>query len=79
MRETATKPPVGVPKARLKTADDLRRYVARLINEARRGEVDPMLAGRLGYLCNILLGIIRDSDLETRLAALESAMEEQAR
>lgn len=56
---------------RLKTIDDVRRYLADLINRTERGEVDPALAGRLGYLSNILTGCIKDGDLERRIAELE--------
>lgn len=56
---------------RLKTIDDVRRYLADLINRTEQGQIQPALAGRLGYLANILTGCIRDSDLERRIAELE--------
>ena len=56
---------------RLKTIDDVRRYLANLILRTEGGQVDPALAGRLGYLANILTGCIKDSDLERRIAELE--------
>ncbi len=59
---------------RLKTIADVRRYLASLINRLEGGEVEPELAGRLGYLCNILKGCIEVCDLETRLAALEKTV-----
>jgi hypothetical protein len=59
-------------KRRLKTIDDVRRYLADLIHRLDDGaELDAQLAGRLGYLSNILLGAIKDGDLEKRIAALE--------
>ncbi len=61
-----------VPVARLKTIADARRYLARLVNETRAGKVDPQLAGKLGYLVNILIGCIKDTDIEERLAKLEA-------
>jgi len=41
------------------------------LNETRSGEVEPGLAGKLGFLLNILRGVMSDSDLEARLAKLE--------
>jgi hypothetical protein len=61
----------GTMAIRLKTLDDVRRYLANLINRVERGEVDPAISGRLGYLCNILSGAIKDGDLERRIAELE--------
>lgn len=58
-------------KKRLKTLADVRRYLAALVNDTRNGLIDPSLAGRLGYLLNILKGVISDSDLEARIEALE--------
>jgi len=56
---------------------DLRRYVASLINRVEAGDVDATLAGRLGYLANILKGIISDSDLEQRLEKLEEEVNKE--
>lgn len=66
---------VGVPaKARLKTCDDVRRFLAATINRVNRGELDHQIGGRLAYMANILVATIRDSDLEARLARLEKEM-----
>jgi hypothetical protein len=59
---------------RLKTVSDVRRYLASLITrlEEQEGEnMTAVLAGRLAYVSNILLGAIRDSDLEARISELE--------
>ncbi|MDY6905585.1 MAG: hypothetical protein SWH61_12975 [Thermodesulfobacteriota bacterium] len=65
-------------KRRLKTMEDLRRYIANLINRVESGEVPPELSGRLGYLCNILSRILIQSDIEKRLEALETEMKKEA-
>ncbi len=67
---------------RLKTLIDLRRYVGSIINrleENNGGDLTPELGGRLGYLSNILAGIIKDSDLEARLRAVEEKLKTQGR
>lgn len=63
---------------RLKTITDVRRYLGTLINrlEEKTGEnLDPVTAGRLAYISSILLGAIKDADLERRVAELEKIME----
>ena len=67
------------PKRRLKSLCDVRRYLADLINSARAGEVDPCLASKLGFLLNILRGVIVDSDLESRVKRLEEELENESR
>lgn len=59
------------PRKRLKTMSDVRVYLANLINATRNAEVEASLAGRLGFLLNILRSVISDSDLEQRISALE--------
>ena len=58
-------------RRRLKTLEDVRRYLANLINRTEAGEVDARLAGRLGFLANSLAHIIEQTDIEKRLEALE--------
>ena len=58
-------------KRRLKTMEDVRRYIANVINRTESGEVDGTLAGKLGYLSNILIKIIEGSQLEKRVDLLE--------
>ena len=60
---------------RLKTAFDCRRYLANLVNRTDSGEVDPAVAGRIGFLINILLKSIAASSLEDRVKKLELKME----
>lgn len=64
-------------KKRLKTIDDVRRYLADLIHRVEAtadGKIDGTLAGRLAYISNILLGAIKDSDIERRIVELEKQM-----
>ena len=58
-------------KRRLKTGTDIRRYLAYLIHRTEDGAVDPGVAGKLGYLCNLLLKAIEVGEFEERLARLE--------
>lgn len=70
-------PPPIPCKRRLNTAQDVRTFLADLVNRANRGEVDTATAKCIGYLLQILNGVISTSDLEQRLAALEDAKEQR--
>ena len=43
---------------RLKTAEDVRRYLANLILKTERKEIEPELASKLGYLILYLILLI---------------------
>ena len=60
-----------MPRRRLKTMSDLRRYMAGLINRTEDGKVDPAVLTKLSYSISILSRIIADSDIEERLKQLE--------
>ena len=64
-----------MPKRRLKTTTDLRRYLARITLLVEKGEIDSNLGGKLGYLCSILHRLIEGSDLEERITVLEKKAE----
>lgn len=57
---------------RLQNTQDVSTFLALLIRQTYRGTIDPGKAGRLGYLCNILIGALEKGDLEKRIADLES-------
>lgn len=60
---------------RLQNAQDLRRYLANLINRVESGEVEVNLGKSLAYMSSILLRIIEGSDLEGRVEQLERKLE----
>ena len=64
-------------RRRLKTASDLRRYMADLINRVEQKEITPETASKLGYLANILLRVIEGADFEARIEALENQKNEE--
>ena len=61
---------------RFRTLQDCRRYLGNLLNRIEAGELAATASVR-GYLTNILAGLIKDSDLERRIEALEQAQEGQ--
>lgn len=61
------------PRLRLSTIRDCRRELARVYAEVRAGTLEPQTGTRLCYLLTAMVGMIRDSELEQRIAALEAA------
>jgi hypothetical protein len=60
---------------RLQNAQDLRRYLASLINRVESGNVEVNLGKSLAYMSSILLRIIEGGDLEGRVEQLERKLE----
>ena len=60
-----------VRKRRLNTIGDVRRYLAHLVYQVESGKMEPQTGAKLGYLVNILVGTIKDGDLEERVKNLE--------
>ncbi|MGB5217576.1 MAG: hypothetical protein WBN66_04680 [Smithella sp.] len=56
---------------RMKSLTDVRRFMARVINDLDDNRIFESKARTLGYLCSVLRDIIRDSDLEERILKLE--------
>lgn len=61
-------------KKRLKSLNDIRQFLSAIINELYQERIDENRAKSFGYLCNILSGIVKDSDIESRLEALEEKL-----
>jgi len=59
---------------RLKTMQDVRKFLAFATNEFNLDRMDAAKAKAIAYLCSILHQIIKTGDLESRLDKLEKAM-----
>ena len=59
----------------LETAADVKREAGKLYRRAVRGEVLPDDASKLAHVLALVMRVIEGSDLETRLAALETKSE----
>ena len=68
-----------MPGKRLKTLDDLRRYLASLITRTESGAVDPTMGGKLTYMVSILARIIEGTDLERRVGELEEKQQSRTK
>jgi len=63
-----------MPERRLNTTQDLRRYLAGLINRTEAGKIEESTARILTYMSSILMRVIEGSDLEKRIEELEKKM-----
>jgi len=63
---------------RLNSLDDTRRLLASTINEFRSGQITADEARVLAYVANILIGAIKDGEIEIRLSELETRIKERA-
>ena len=61
----------GKRNTRLKTIGDVSKFLAKLINQVQRKEIEDSTASKLAYISNILIGALRDSEIERRIEALE--------
>jgi hypothetical protein len=66
-------------KRRLKTMEDVRRFLADTVNQFNRDEIEANKASKLGYLLQILARVIEGSDLESRVQELEKAINQKGK
>lgn len=62
-------------KRRLKTLQDLRRWLADAANRLERGEIEAAHARCITYMASVMSGIISSGDIEARLEKLEQEIE----
>lgn len=70
-KEETIPAPVKRRSIRLRSASDVNRLLARIINNLLRNEVEESKAGKIGYLSNIMIKSFEVSDIEKRIAVLE--------
>ncbi len=63
---------------RLKTLLDVRRFLARVLNDLDTNRIQESKAKAFAYICSIMKDIIRDSDLEQRIAKLEKEVKNES-
>ena len=62
-------------QVRFKNLGDVRRFMARVLNDLDADIITEVKARTLGYLCSVLRDVIKDSDLEARVSRLEREIE----
>jgi len=63
---------------RLKSLLDIRRFIARVLNDLDADKIGESKARTLGYLCSVLRDVIKDSDLESRILKLEQGVKNES-
>ena len=76
--QSTTTPPRRPRKARLKSLDDLRRYMAHVIHMLDAGEIGDADAKTRAYLISTMTPIIRDADLSTLADRIEKLEADRA-
>jgi hypothetical protein len=62
---------------RIKTASDINRLLAKVINDLIRNKIGENKAGKIGYLANIMLHSFETQEFEKRLEALEEIVRQE--
>ena len=68
----------GKRAVKLQSSWDVSRLLARTINQLLREEIPEQRAAKIGYLSNILLRALEQSDLEKRVETLEAKLTERS-
>jgi hypothetical protein len=76
-KTAAPPPPRRARSIRLRTAFDVNRLLAKTINGLLRNEILEGKAGKIGFLCGVMLKAFEVSQIEQRLADLERRTAEQ--
>jgi hypothetical protein len=59
----------------IKDCGDVVELLSETINQVRKGLIDPRVANSVGYLANIAVRVVEQSELEDRIAKLEELLE----
>ncbi len=68
---------MGKYDVRLNDPQAVRRLLGRVVNQLLKDEMTEGKARTIGYLCNIMVGVMESADFEQRLEALEQATYER--
>jgi hypothetical protein len=59
----------------IRSNEDLLVLVETTINDLRTGRLDPRVSNAVGYLANVAVKILEQTEIETRLDALEAVLD----
>lgn len=69
--------PEDTPDLKVENCADVVGLITATINQVRRGQIDPRVANAVGYLANVMIRAVEQSEVEQRLAALEAIVNRQ--
>lgn len=61
----------AAPDVKVRDCRDVVELIGATINQVRKGELDPRVANAVGYLANVLIKAVEQSETERRLEELE--------
>ena len=67
-----------MPRKSLKSPSHVKRYLSALILKVEKGEIDPRVASRIGYLANVLLHAMEITDIGDRISEIETILEKRS-
>jgi len=62
------------PDVKIENIQDTVPLLSETINQVRKGEIDPRIANSVGYLANVIIKAVEQSDIEKRLEEIEKAV-----
>ncbi len=62
------------PDVKIQNCQDTVPLLSETINQVRKGEIDPRVANAVGYLANVIIKAVEQSDIEKRIEAIEAAV-----
>jgi len=62
------------PDVKIEKIQDAVPLLSETINQVRKGEIDPRVANSVGYLANVIIKAVEQSDIEKRLEEIEAAI-----
>ncbi len=77
--ELFREPPLETRPVKLRNARDARRFLARIIEQTYKNQMDSGKAAKIGFLIGVLLRAVEVSDMEIRIAKLEHSVTEGER
>ena len=63
-------------RVHLKTAEDIRRLLSSTVNDLRQLKMDPVVAGKVIYACQVLLNVFEQHVLAVKIVELEKLVKE---
>ena len=64
-------------RVHLKTAEDIRRLLSSTVNDLRQLKMDPVVAGKVIYACQVLLSVFEQHVLVVKIVELEKMINER--
>ena len=63
-----------MPRKTLQSASHIKRYLCNLALKLEKGDIDGQTASKIAYVLSVALKAMETSDIETKLAELESLL-----